>query len=333
VVIERAADTLGIGTRAVRRIPTDDSQRMIVAALEEAIGQDLRDGVRPIAVIGTAGTTGTGAIDPLGELANLAERHGLWFHVDACYGGAAVLSDALRPLLSGIERADSISFDAHKWMYAPYASSFVLVRDIRTLSSSCGIACPIMRDDEHEESGADLGQVGVEFSRSFNALKLWVSLLAHGSSAYARRIDHDVELAHYLAARVVDRPDFELLGPPGLSVCCFRYRPPEVEDKTDPYLNVLNNRLITALQRDGRCSAQGSQSAAGCGCGRASRTSGRRRPTSTNCWRWRRSSPRSFTDSGRPSSSRARDDAEAARPREAAGARYLTDPASRPAVK
>lgn len=257
VVVERAADTLGIGTAGIRRIAIDDEQRMRAALLEQAIDEDIAAGFRPVAVVGTAGTTATGAIDPLHELADLCERRGLWFHVDACYGGAAVFSDALRLKVAGIERADSISFDAHKWMYAPYPASFLLVRDKRALTASCAIACPIIREDEQQEVGIDLGQVGVEFSRSFAALKLWVSLLAHGRSAYARRISHDVELTRYLAEQVTARPEFELLTAPSLSVCCFRYRPPLLEDDSDTDLNILNDLLTTEIQRDGRVFCSG----------------------------------------------------------------------------
>ena len=134
--IDRAADVLGLGESAVRKVPVGPDMRIRLDALERLIEADLAAGVKPAAIIGSAGTTGTGAIDPLPALAELAGRHNAWFHVDAAYGGAIALSDALRPLLDGIERADSITFDAHKWMYTSLLSAFVLVRDDTALARS-----------------------------------------------------------------------------------------------------------------------------------------------------------------------------------------------------
>jgi glutamate/tyrosine decarboxylase-like PLP-dependent enzyme len=254
-VIERAADMLGLGSQAVRKIPTDDDWRMRLDVLRERIESDIAAGARPFAVVGTAGTTATGAIDPLNALADLCREYGLWFHVDAAYGGPAVLADDLQPLFTGIERADSIAFDPHKWLYISRAAGCLLIRDLQLLADAFAVhPTYIYQDRERTDRGIDLGLLGPEFTRSFLSFKVWVSLLAHGRSAYARRISHDAELARYLGESVRERPDFELMSPVNLSICCFRYVPqdlPESSDRED-YLNRLNERLMTAVQLDGR---------------------------------------------------------------------------------
>ncbi len=251
VVTDRAADMLGIGGDAVRRLPVDRDLRMQPELLRAALRADLAGGRRPIAVVATAGTTTTGAIDPLPEIAEICDEHGLWMHVDAAYGGPAVLADDLRPQLAGIERADSIAFDPHKWLYVSQSAGCVLVRDLQRLPASFQVyASYVHQDEEHTGAGVSLGELGPQYSRGFQALKLWVSLLAHGTDAYARRISHDARLARYMAARVAERPEFELAAPVGLSICCFRYLPDGGADEA--YLSRLNERIMTELQLDGR---------------------------------------------------------------------------------
>jgi glutamate/tyrosine decarboxylase-like PLP-dependent enzyme len=253
--IGRAGDILGLGSAAVRRIPVDGALRMRPDALEARITEDLGAGARPIAVVGTAGTTGTGSIDPLPELAAMCERFGLWFHVDAAYGGPAVLADDLRPLLAGIERADSVTLDAHKWLYAAAPAGCILAREERHLTESFAVdASYLYEDKERTGRGAHAAVLSPTFSRGFDVLKVWVALLAHGRTAFARRIAHDAELARYLGAQVEARPDFELVTPVSLSICCFRYRPsglPE-SDAAATYVDGLNKHLLTELQLDGR---------------------------------------------------------------------------------
>jgi aromatic-L-amino-acid decarboxylase len=251
VVIRRAADVLGLGEDAVREIPVDEGLRMRTDLLEEAIERDLTGGARPAAVIATAGTTATGAIDPLPEIAELCERHGLWLHVDGAYGGPAVLADDLRPLLAGMERADSIAVDPHKWLYAPVQVSLLLVRDMQRLADSYSTEASYTWIAEEERRGVDLSQLGPQFSRGFAALKVWLALLAHGRAAFARRISHDAALARYLGELVEAHPDFELMTEPSLSICCFRYAPPPLRDD-DEALNRLNEQVMTAIHRDGR---------------------------------------------------------------------------------
>jgi glutamate/tyrosine decarboxylase-like PLP-dependent enzyme len=254
-VAVRAADLLGLGAGALRKLPVDDAFRLRVETLVAAVEADLRAGRRPIAVVASAGTVATGAVDPLGEIADVCERYELWLHVDGAYGGPAVLADDLRPLLEGIERADSIAFDPHKWLYVPHSAGCVLVRDVDDLARSFSVEASYLHQDlEATGRGLDFAQLGPQFSRGFQALKVWLSLLAHGRAAYARRISHDSALARYLGELVLERPEFELAAPVGLSICCFRYVPPDLPENAgrDEYLDRLNERLMTAIQLDGR---------------------------------------------------------------------------------
>lgn len=250
-VIERAADMLGLGTDAVRKIPVDDEFRMRVDALDDAVKKDVAAGVKPAAIIGTAGTVATGAIDPLSEIADVCAKHGAWFHVDGAYGALAVLADELRPMYRGIERADTIAFDPHKWLYTPHSGGCVVARDPQKLVD-CFAVRPtyVQQDKDHTGAGLDLSLMGPQFSRGFQALKVWVSLLAHGRAAYARRIAHDVTLAKYMAARVDAHSELERTSEVTLSICCFRYKPPG--KWTDEYLDQLNTTLMNELQVDGR---------------------------------------------------------------------------------
>ena len=251
-VVWRAADMLGLGTEAVRPVPVDDGFRMRPDALRAVLEADRLSGLRGFAVVGTAGTTATGAIDPLAEIADVAAEHGLWFHVDAAYGGGAALAPSLRPLLAGIERADSIAFDPHKWMSTPHSGGCALLRDITHAYDSFHYSATYtVEDRERTGSTFDFGSHGPQWSRGFAALKIWVSLLAHGSDAYARRIEHDTELIRYLAALVEDHPELELATPPSLSICCFRYVPRDA-DRDDATIDRLNERIMTELQVGGR---------------------------------------------------------------------------------
>jgi glutamate/tyrosine decarboxylase-like PLP-dependent enzyme len=251
VVIRRAADMLGLGGGAVRVVPIDGEQRMRADALEAAIADDVAAGAVPVAVVATAGTTTTGSIDPLPEAADVAARHGLWLHVDAAYGGAAALADDLRPLLAGLERADSVAVDPHKWLYTPQSGGCVLVRDGAALARSFHADASYVWLDEAVRTGVDLAMHGPQFSRGFAALKVWVSLLAHGTDAYGRRISHDAALARYLGELVEEHPEFELMVPPRLSICCFRHRPAGWAHGEEA-LDRLNERLLTAIHADGR---------------------------------------------------------------------------------
>lgn len=251
----RDADILGLGQGAIRSIPVDDDDRIRIDLLVQAIEEDLARGVRPIGVIGSAGTVETGVIDPLKEIAEVAKRFSLWFHVDAAYGGSAAFSDELRPLFAGIELADSVAFDPHKWMYTPHSGGCLVVSDLNRLGGAFSFhANYFYQDLELTGRGLDFAMLGPQFSRGFQAFKVWISLLAHGRSAYSRRIAHDTKLAQYMGQRVEQRQELELSAPVALSICCFRYVPADLPagDGREDYLNRLNERLLTELQMDGR---------------------------------------------------------------------------------
>lgn len=254
-VMYRAVDMLGLGKGAIVTIPTDERDRMRVDLLAPAIEADIARGAHPVAIVGSAGTIETGAIDPLADIAQVAQKYSLWFHVDAAYGGGAILSDELRPLFAGIELADSIAFDPHKWLYTPHSGGCVLVKNLDHLGGSFAVQANYLYQDlERTGRGLDLGFIGPQFSRSFQAFKIWLSLLAHGRKPYSDRITHDARLAEYLGKRVEERPEFELATPVSLSICCFRYVPPGLAagEAREAYLNLLNDRLLTDIQLDGR---------------------------------------------------------------------------------
>lgn len=255
VTTDREADMLGLGSESVRKIPVDEEYRMRADLLREAVAADRAAGLFPFAVVATAGTVATGAVDPMADIADICRDEHLWMHVDAAYGGPAVLADDLRPLFTGIDRADSIGFDPHKWLYTPLPGGCVLVREFDHLGTAFEAAAGYVHEDkERTGHGVDLFRMGPQFSRGFQALKVWVSLLAHGRRAYAARISHDAALARYMAGRVQERPDLELAAPVTLSICCFRYVPEDLPAGPDreAYLNELNERLMTAIQLDGR---------------------------------------------------------------------------------
>jgi aromatic-L-amino-acid decarboxylase len=246
---------LGLGSASVRQIPTDGSFKLDAAELAVRIDEDRSEGLTPFAVIASAGTVGTGAVDPLEEIAAICKENGLWLHVDAAYAGPAILSEELRPLLAGIEHADSIAFDPHKWMYTPQSGGIILVRDLQWLSDSFAAhATYVHEDKELTGRGIDFGMMGPQLSRSFWALKIMVSLLAYGTKAYGERIAHDVALTRYLAELVEEHDDLEVMAPVELSICCFRYAPHDLPEgpETEQYLDRLNERLMAEVQLDGR---------------------------------------------------------------------------------
>ena len=251
----RAADMLGLGADAVRVIGVDERHRMDVDHLRESIEADLSSGYQPLAVIASAGTVATGAVDPLDAIANIAAELGLWFHVDGAYGAPAAFVPELKPLFAGMERADTLVFDPHKWLYTPHSGGGLLVRDFGRLEASFGVdASYTYQDDEASRRGMDLHIRSPQFSRGFQALKVWVSLLAHGWDAYIRRIRHDVELAAYLHALADAHPAFEALPYQSLSIACYRYIPDGLGDSPgrEEYLDDLNARLMMELQLQGR---------------------------------------------------------------------------------
>ena len=246
--IERSVDILGLGRASLRKIPTGCNFHLDTGALRKQIDQDRQAGSIPCCVIGLAGATSTGVIDPLVELAQIAEEHNCWYHVDAAYGGTLAFSPRHREKLNGIALADSITFDPHKWMFVPFACGAVLVRDGgRVLRNAFDITPEYLNEDR---GGADVefdffryGQMG---TRRFNSLKLWMALKFMGRQGYAAAIEKQIELTRYFAGRIDELADFERVNEIETAVCCFRFLP--ATDASAP--GVEQDRLQQKLQQE-----------------------------------------------------------------------------------
>lgn len=251
--VQKAADVAGLGTDAIRWIRTDAGQRMDPAALARAIDDDRRAGDVPFMIIGTAGNVSTGAIDPLPEIAAIARDHGLWFHVDGAYGApAACLPEAPRAL-GALALADSVALDPHKWLYAPLEAACTLVRDPDALRDAFSFHPPYYRlDEEASEGGIDYFDHGLQNSRGFRALKVWLCLRQAGRKGYEQSIRADIELARRLDARARAEPAIEA-GTQHLSITTFRFRPADAgsSEAWERYVDRLNEALLIRLQRSG----------------------------------------------------------------------------------
>ena len=250
--IRKALATLGLGEQALHLVAVDADGRIDLRELEERLAALRRDRVRVLAIVGIAGTTETGVVDPLPELAAIARREQAWFHVDAAWGGALLLSNRLRELLAGLELADSVLVDGHKLMWVPMAQGAVLFRDPSSLDALRHHAAYIIRRDSD-----DLGQTSLEGSRRFDALKLWASLKMLGTEGYAALLDHACGLAQTMRALVRERADFELTSDSGTFILTYRYVPAHLRElaRTRPgddaaglACNRALNRLNALLQ-------------------------------------------------------------------------------------
>lgn len=253
--VQKSVELLGLGSEALRLVPTYDDYRVDLEALREMIHQDRRDGRRPICVVGNAGTVNTGALDDLEALARICRLEDMWLHVDGAFGALAALSPRLRPRVKGLELADSIAFDLHKWMYMPYDVGCVLVRRRDDHRGAFQLVPPYLQPLSGGLASGSLmyADYGIELSRSFRALKVWMSIKTHGLERYVRLIEQNVDQARYLAERVERHPHLELLAPVPLNVVCYRYRlsgapgDEDLEERT----NELNRRILVALHESG----------------------------------------------------------------------------------
>ncbi|GAC1642648.1 MAG: aspartate aminotransferase family protein [Herpetosiphon sp.] len=248
--IQRAIEVLGLGNQFLRRIPVDGNYRINIGALRTAIAADLDAGLQPICIIGNAGTVNTGAIDPLAELADIAAEHRMWFHVDGAFGALAALAPALRPLLRGMERSDSLAFDLHKWLYLPFEAGCILVRNKLDHRRTFTLTPDYLQHQDRGVAGGESwpSDYGIQLSRGFRALKVWMALKTYGVEKYGRLIQQNVDQAHYLAACVHQTPGLELLAPVELNITCFRFIAPGLDDAR---LNHLNEELLLRLQEAG----------------------------------------------------------------------------------
>ncbi|HEX3744532.1 MAG TPA: pyridoxal-dependent decarboxylase [Bryobacteraceae bacterium] len=243
--IAKALDIAGIGSGALRPIATDARHRISIGALHDAIAEDRRAGRTPFLAVGTAGTVDTGAIDDLDAMASLCRDERLWFHVDGACGALAMLAPDLAPRLAGIERADSLAFDFHKWGQAPYDAGFILVRDGVLHRNAFATSAPYLR---REARGLAAGapwpcDYGPDLSRGFRALKTWFTFKVYGTQALGAAISRTCALARYLEARIAASSELELLAPVELNVVCFRYRSADAQR--------INPRIVIELQESG----------------------------------------------------------------------------------
>jgi glutamate/tyrosine decarboxylase-like PLP-dependent enzyme len=248
--IAKAMELLGLGQAALRKVPVDGEFRMDLAELRRAIARDRAAGWQPFCVVGTAGTVNTAAIDDLAGIAEIAREEEIWFHADGAFGALCVLNDALRPRLNGLQLADSIAFDFHKWMHVPYDAGCVLVRDGEKHWQTFTTRPSYLQGLERGLAGGGrwFCEYGPELSRGFRALKVWFVLKTYGAQALGEMILQNCRQAEYLAQVVRETPNLELLAEPSLNIVCFRFRAPELSEEE---LDLLNEAIVADLQEKG----------------------------------------------------------------------------------
>lgn len=248
--VARAFDILGLGTGALRMIPTNAAFEIDFDALEQAIGADRAAGLTPFALIGTAGSVNLGSIDDLDRLADIAAREGMWYHVDGAFGALAILDEGIRPRLAGIAGADSLAFDFHKWLQVNYDAGFVLIRSEEAHRRA-------FSDRPDYLAGAERGlaagnpwpvEYGPELSRGFRALKIWAQIAEHGMTRLGEVVSRNCAQARYLGGLVDATPELERLAPVALNICCFRFITGATPDTA---LNALNEEIVIELQEQG----------------------------------------------------------------------------------
>ena len=218
----RAATIVGVRPESVRMVPTDEHFRLDMNELHSMIVEDQKSGLTPIAICGNAGATNTGAIDPLDEIADYCESEEIWFHVDAAYGGFAILTDRGAGLLKGLERADSIAMDAHKWLFQPFECGCLMVKDIQKLEKAFSVQPEYLQDTQWGRDHPNFGDRGLQLSRSFRALKVWMSVQTFGMAAFRRSIAQGIDLAERAEAYIRESDVLHIANPASLGVVCFR---------------------------------------------------------------------------------------------------------------
>jgi glutamate/tyrosine decarboxylase-like PLP-dependent enzyme len=241
---------LGLGESAFRKVPVDARHRVRIDDMTAMIHQDRTRGLKPCCIVGNAGTVSCGATDDLHALAELADREGLWFHVDGAFGALVKLSPKYRHLAAGIERADSLAFDLHKWGYMQYEAGCILVRDAKVHADSFSFGASYL---ESFRGGiavqpTEFASRGIQLSRGFQALKIWMNLSVYGSERIGRAIERNVDDVAYLCALLREQPELEILGPAEMNVVCFRYVSP---DASLAALDAMNAELLIRLQESG----------------------------------------------------------------------------------
>jgi glutamate/tyrosine decarboxylase-like PLP-dependent enzyme len=249
--LQKAAELLGLGNKAFRRIPVNSAFQVDLAKLEAAIAADRQSGLNPICVIGNAGTVNTGSIDDLEALAELCEREGLWFHIDGAIGALVPLAPEHKHLMKGIERADSIAMDLHKWLHVQFEAGVALVRRELDHRQTFSLTPAYLSHTERGLAGGSVwfSDYGLQLSRSFRALKAWLSIKEHGLAKFGQLIDQNIAQAHYLAGLIQSSPTLELMAPVQLNIVCFRFNPGGMDEEQ---LNRLNQELLLRLHERGK---------------------------------------------------------------------------------
>jgi aromatic-L-amino-acid decarboxylase len=247
---QKAVELLGLGNCCLRKIPVRQDYSIDLDQLQQQISTDRAAGFKPICIIGSAGTTNTGAIDDLSALADLCAREDLWFHVDGAIGAVGMLAENVKPKLAGIERADSVGLDLHKWMHIPFEAGCIIVRSERSHRGTFSLTPEYL---QHELRGLAAGRIwfsdyGLELSRQFRALKVWMSIKEHGLDRFGRMIARNVEQAHYFGQLVEKSPQMELTAPIGMDIVCFRFNPGGMVESS---LNDLNKEILMQLHEQG----------------------------------------------------------------------------------
>ena len=252
----KSMEFLGLGHQSLRQIAVDEEYRISIPALAAQIAADRADGFRPIAVLGTAGTVSTGAVDDLAGLAELCGEEDLWFHVDGAFGALLNLSPRYAPMLRGMQQANSLAFDLHKWMYLPFDIGCVLIRDAAAHTAAFSAPASYLEPSERGmlAGGMTFSDRGLELTRNFKALKLWMSLKTHGVASFAALIEQNMEQAQHLSRSVLADRELELLAPTSMNIVCFRYRPWSDGQRLQldvETLNRLNRELVVRIQESG----------------------------------------------------------------------------------
>ncbi len=247
---QKGVEQLGLGSDNLRKIPVRDDYTMDLEQLQAAIEADRQNGCQGICVIASSGTVNTGAIDDLNGIADICEKHQLWFHIDGAIGGIAMLSDQVKPRLEGIERADSIALDLHKWLHIPFEAACVLVKEEAFHRESFSLIPAYLEQDGGgmASGGHWYSEYGLQLSRGFRALKVWMTMKEHGSRRLGRMISRNVEQAQYLGRLIESSSDLELVAPIGLDIVCYRFNPGGMDSQS---LNRVNRRILAELQENG----------------------------------------------------------------------------------
>jgi glutamate/tyrosine decarboxylase-like PLP-dependent enzyme len=246
--IDKSAGLLGVGRKALRRIRVNENVQLDPRILEQTIEADLASGKKPFCVVATAGTTNTGALDDLVAVAEICRRYDLWLHVDGAYGGSAIFSDQHRSLLRGIEQADSITIDPHKWLAMPLAAGVILTCHPEMLERAFAVAAPYM-PKAAESKGLDNSRISSQWTRRMNSLKLWLTLRVHGRKAYEEHIDRQLGLAQSFASWIRASEHFELAAPQVLPIVAFRFKAPTL---SQPQLAGAHASIVEEVTCDGQ---------------------------------------------------------------------------------